>query len=327
MRRRHFLRISAAAPLAVPLIAAAQPAGKIVRVGRLAAVSAADDAGNLDAFRRGMRDLGWVEGRNLAIESRFGDGVARGLPALAAELVRSNVDVIVASSSDGARAAKNATSTIPLVFTMTGDPLEGGLVASLARPGANITGVTTLGLALAEKRLEILTEAVPGVRRIAALSHPEFPDAVAAVKRMEPAARALGVRMHVVEVRDPARLEQAFNTMRSEQDGALTVLAGPLFVTHRKRIVDLAARSRLPAIYSVERYVEAGGLLFYGESLPDLYYRSATLVDKILKGARPGDIPVEQAAKLDLIVNLKAARQIGLTIPGALLTRASRVIQ
>ena len=327
MRRRHFLRISAAAPLAVPLIAAAQPAGKIVRIGRLAAVSAADDAGNLDAFRRGMRDLGWVEGRNLAIESRFGDGVARGLPALAAELVRSNVDVIVASSSDGARAAKNATSTIPVVFTMTGDPLEGGLVASLARPGANLTGVTTLGLALAEKRLEILTEAVPGVRRIAALSHPEFPDAVAAVKRMEPAARALGVRMHVVEVRDPARLEQAFNTMRSEQDGALTVLAGPLFVTHRKRIVDLAARSRLPAIYSVERYVEAGGLLFYGESLPDLYYRSATLVDKILKGARPGDIPVEQAAKLDLIVNLKAARQIGLTIPAALLTRASRVIQ
>ena len=327
MRRRHFLGISAAASLAVPLAAAAQPAAKFVRVGRLAAVSAADDAGNLDAFRRGMRDLGWVEGRNLAIESRFGDGIARGLPALAAELVRSNVDVIVASSSDGARAAKNATSTIPVVFTMTGDPLEGGIVASLARPGANVTGVTTLGLALAEKRLEILKEAVPGVRRIAALSHPEFPDAVAAVKRMEPAARALGVRLHVVEVRDPARLDQAFNTMRSEQDGALTVLAGPLFVTHRKRIVDLAVRSRLPAIYSVERYVEVGGLLFYGESLPDLYYRSATLVDKILKGARPGDIPVEQATKLDLIINLKAASQIGLTIPAALLTRASRVIQ
>jgi putative tryptophan/tyrosine transport system substrate-binding protein len=327
MRRRNFLRISAAAPLAMPLVAAAQPAGKIVRVGRLAAVSAVDDAGNLDAFRRGMRDLGWVEGRNLAIESRFGDGVARGLPTLAAELVRSNVDVIVASSSDGARAAKNATSTIPVVFTMTGDPLEGGIVASLARPGANVTGVTTLGLALAEKRLEILKEAVPGVRRIAALSHPEFPDAVAAVKRMEPAARALGVRLHVVEVRDPARLDQAFNTMRSEQDGALTVLAGPLFVTHRKRIVDLAVRSRLPAIYSVERYVEVGGLLFYGESLPDLYYRSATLVDKILKGARPGDIPVEQATKLDLIINLKAASQIGLTIPAALLRRASRVIQ
>lgn len=327
MRRRHFLLISAAAPLAMPFVAAAQPAGKIVRVGRLAAVSAPDDAGNLEAFRRGMRDLGWVEGRNLAIESRFGDGVARGLPALAAELVRSNVDVIVASSSDGARAAKNATSTIPVVFTMTGDPMEGGIVASLARPGANVTGVTTLGLALAEKRLEILTEAVPGVRRIAALSHPEFPDAVAAVKRMEPAARALGVRLHVVEVRDPARLDQAFNTMRAEQDGALTVLAGPLFVTHRKRIVDLAARSRLPAIYSVERYVEAGGLLFYGESLPDLYYRSATLVDKILKGARPGDIPVEQATKLDLIINLKAARQIGLTVPAVLLTRASRVIQ
>jgi putative ABC transport system substrate-binding protein len=327
MQRRHFLRISAAAPLAMPLVAAAQPAGKIVRVGRLAAVSAADDAGNLDAFRRGMRDLGWVEGRNLAIESRFGDGVARGLPALAAELVRSNVDVIVASSSDGARTAKNATSTIPVVFTMTGDPLEGGIVASLARPGANVTGVTTLGLALAEKRLEILKEAVPGVRRIAALSHPEFPDAAAAVKRMEPAARALGVRLHVVEVRDPARLDHAFNTMRSVQDGALTVLAGPLFVTHRKRIVDLAARSRLPAIYSVERYVEAGGLLFYGESLPDLDYRSATLVDKILKGARPGDLPVEQATKLDLIINLKAASQIGLTIPPALLTRASRVLQ
>lgn len=327
MNRRRFLGITAAVPVGLPRLATAQPAEKVARVGRLAAVSEVDDTGNLVAFRRGMAELGWVEGRNLTIESRFADGLADRLPALVAELVRARVDVIVVSSSAGARAAKNGTTTIPVVFTMTGDPLEAQLVASLSRPGGNLTGVTNLGAALAEKRLEILKETVPGVRRVAVLSHPEFLDAVAAVKRLVPAAKTLGLRLHVVEVRDPARLEQAFGDMRAEQDGALTVLTGPLFVTHRQRIVDLATRSRLPAIYSVERYVDVGGLLFYGESLPDLYYRSAALVDRILKGAKPGETPVEQASKLELIINLKAARQIGLAIPASLLTRATKVIQ
>lgn len=298
-----------------------------MRIGRLSPISASVDAPSVEAFRQGLRELGWVEGRNLSIESRFAEGNLERLPVLAAELVRSNVDVIIGISSQGALAAKNATSTIPIVISMTGDPVESGLVASLARPGGNLTGVTALGLVLSEKRLQLLKEAVPGVKRVAVLSNPAFPDSRLGVKRLEGAAHALGVHLLVLEVHDPAGLEKAFAAMRNERAGALVVLTDPLFLTHRTRIVELAAQIRLPAIYAIQGFMDVGGLMFYGESLPDVHRRAAIYVDKILKGAKPAELPIEQPTKFELVVNVKTAKALGLKIPQSVLMRADRVIE
>jgi ABC-type uncharacterized transport system substrate-binding protein len=327
MNRRAFLSSITVGLLAGPLAAEAQPAGNTVRIGRLSPVSPSVDAPTLQAFRQGLRELGWVEGRNLVIESRFADGNVDRLSALATELVRSNVDLIVGSSTLGALAAKHATSTIPIVVTTTGDPVASGLVASLARPGGNLTGVTALALTLSEKQLELLKEAAPGVKRIAVLRYPASGETGSAVRKMEAAAPALGVQLRVMEVSEPAGIEKAFTTMRTDRVGALAVLSDPMLYTNRKRIVELAAQHRLPTMYAIEGYIDVGGLMFYGESLPAMHRRAAHLVDKILKGAKPGELPVEQPTKFELVINLKTAKALGLTIPQSLLLRADQVIE
>jgi putative ABC transport system substrate-binding protein len=310
-----------------PHVAAAQSGGRVIRIGRLSPLSAATDAPNLDAFRRGLRELGWVDGRTFTIEARFADGKAERLPALAAELVRQRVDVILVGSNQGAVAARGATTTIPIVMVTTGDPVAAGIVASLARPGGNLTGVTALGQALNAKRLELLKEAVPGVRRVIVLVNPGSLYTAPLLRERESIARALGLELHVAEVRDAARLDQAFAAMAGERAGALMVQTDVMFVTHRTRIVELAARSRLPAVYGEREFVDAGGLMFYGASLVDMYHRAAVYADRILKGAQPGDLPVEQPTKLELVINRKAARALGLTLPPALLARADHLIE
>ena len=282
---------------------------------------------NLEAFRKGLRDLGWIEGRDFAIETRFADGKPERLPELAEQLVRKRVDVLLVGSTPGALAAKKATSTIPIVMVTTGDPVGGGLVASLARPGGNLTGVTALGEVLTVKRLELLKEAVPRVTRVAVLTNPASPYTVSFLRERESAARALGVQLQVLQAQDPTKLEQAFAAMAGERAGALMVLTDVMFINHRRRIVELAAKSRLPAVYPEREFVGAGGLMFYGASLVDMYNRAAVYVDKILKGTKPADLPVEQPTKLELVINLKTAKALGLAIPPSVLARADHVME
>ena len=263
----------------------------------------------------------------MAFEDRFADGEIHRLPALAAELVRLKVDVILAGSVSGALAVKNATTTIPVVFLTGGDPVASGLVGSLARPGGNLTGVTALTQELSAKRMELLKEALPAVTRVAFLSDPAYPDDRPALEGVGRAARASEVQLIVLEVRDPSELETAFARLSSERVGALLVGNAVMFNQHRRRIVELAAKSRVPAIYGLREYADAGGLMFYGASLQHMYYRSVAFVHRILKGAKPGDLPIEQASKFDLLINLNTARTLGITIPQAVLIRADRVIE
>jgi putative ABC transport system substrate-binding protein len=314
---------------AAPLAAEAQQAAKIARIGYLTS-SLGDDPHLLEAFRQGLRDLGYVEGRNVVIEYREAEGKADRLPALAAELVALKVDVIVAPITSAARAAKQATETIPIVFAVSADPVTDGFVISLARPGGNVTGLSILAPELVGKRLELLTQAVPGVSRVAVLRLPgalgERTDKYM-LKEAEAAARALGVRLQLVEARGPADIDRAFSDMTGARAGALTVLPSNMFLRERRRLVDLAAKNRLPAVYSGRAVVDAGGLMSYGPNIADNYRRAATYVDKILKGAKPGDLPVEQPAKFELIINLKTAKDLGLIIPQSVLARADEVIQ
>jgi putative ABC transport system substrate-binding protein len=326
MRRRVFLGSLGLVMVGGSLSAEAQRRAEIARIGRLSPISASADAPVLEGLRQGLRDLGWVEGQNFAIENRFAEGNVRRLAELAAELVRLKVDVIVTGSAPAAAAAKNATATIPIVMVMTGDPVASGLVASLSRPGGNLTGLTLLGLELSAKRLALLKEAVPAATRVAVLLDPTFSDSEAAVKRMEGAAQALGVQLRIQEVRDPSEFEKIFATMSSDRIGALMVQTDPILYTYRRRIVELVAKSRLPAMYSLREYMDAGGLMFYGSNLPDMHRRAATYVDKVLKGARPGDLPIEQATNFELVINLRTAKALGLTMPSSLLNRADRVI-
>ena len=315
--------------LGAPFAAAAQGAtsGKTARIGRLSPLSAETAAPSLDAFRKGLRDLGWIEGRDFVIENCYADGKPERLPELAAQLVHQRVDVILVGSNPGALAAKGATSTIPIVMVTTGDPVGGGLVASLARPGGNVTGLTALGQALSAKRLQLLKEAVPGVARIAVLTSPASPYTGPFLRERDNLARALGVRLQVVEAHDPTKFEQAFAEMGRERAGALMVFTDVGFITHRRRLVELAAKSRLPAVYPDREFVSAGGLMFYGASLVDMYYHAAVYVDKILKGTKPADLPVEQPTKLELVINLKTAKTLGLAIPSSVLARADRVLE
>jgi putative ABC transport system substrate-binding protein len=281
----------------------------------------------LEAFRQGLRDLGYVEGQNLVIESRYAEGREERLPDLAAELVRLKVDVIVAGGP-AIRAAQHATSTIPIVMAVTGDPVQSGYVASLARPGGNITGVSVLGAELTGKRLEILKETVPQSTRIAVLANPATPTYGALMHDLTVTARALGLHLHVLELRSPDELDPAFAAMRRAGAEALFVVEDPLLIDHlRGRIADLAATHRLPAIYSWKMSVAAGGLMSYGPSMPDMTRRAATYVDKILKGTTPGELPVERPMKFELVINLKTAKALGLTIPPTLLFQADEVIQ
>jgi putative ABC transport system substrate-binding protein len=316
--------------LAAPVAAEAQQAAKIPRIGVLAQNRAA--SGDLlgTHFVPGLRDLGYVEGRNVVIEYRDAEGKPERLPALAAELVALQVDVIVAPATVSALAARQATRTLPIVFAGAVDPVTDGLVTSLARPGGNVTGLSNLAVGLPGKWLELLKQAVPGVSRVAVLWQPGGSGERTEkdmLKEAEVAARALGMRLQVVEARGPADLDRAFSDMTKARAGALAVVGSPLFVNERRRLADLAAKSRLPAVYPGRVYVDAGGLMSYGTNLAELLRRAATYVDKILKGAKPADLPVEQPTKFELVINLRAAKTLGLTIPPAVLAQADTLVQ
>jgi len=283
----------------------------------------------LGAFRQGLRELGWVEGQNIVIDYRYAEGRFDRLPDLAAELVQLKVDIIVAVATQGVAAAKNATETIPIVMISgSADPVGLGFIASLARPGGNVTGLSfSVGPEISGKQLELLKEIVPKVRRVAILSNPATPIQPRFLREVTLAAQSLAVQLQLLEGRGPNEFDGAFAAMAKERVGALLVVADSLFIFHRTRLADLAARSRLPAAYGVREHVEAGGLMSYGPSLRDLFRRGATYVDKILKGAKPADLPVEQPTQFELVINLKTAKALGLTIPQSLLQRADEVIQ
>ena len=328
--RRAFIGTLAGGLLAAPLAAEAQQAAKGARIGYLASNLAAGPHLH-EAFRQGLRDLGYVGGRNLVIEYRDAGGKLDRLPALAAELVALKIDVIVAAGgTPAALAAKQATRTLPIVFTAAADPVTDGLVPNLARPGGNVTGLSLLFPELVGKCLELLKQAVPGVSRVAVLWQPgglgERTEKDM-LKEAGVAARALGVRLQFVEARGLADFEGALLDMTRARAGALTVLPSPTFLYERRRLVDLAAKNRLPTVFPLRDYVDAGGLMSYGPNLADLYRRAATYVDKILKGAKPGDLPVEQPTEFELVINLKTAKALGLTIPPSLLGRADQVIE
>jgi putative ABC transport system substrate-binding protein len=302
--------------LAMPLAAAAQPAGQMPRLGVLAPGTPPQPW--VEVLRQGLRDLGYVESQNLIIEPRYAEGRDERLP----------VDIIVAGGSTAIRAAQDATRAIPIVMAAAGDPVGTGLITSLARPGGNITGMSLLSAELPGKRLEILKEAVSQSTRIAVLMNPTNPGSARQLRNLTEASRALGLHLHVVELRRPEELDGAFAAMTREQVDALFVMGEPLLMNSlRAQIADFAAKSKVPAIYGWRAYVDAGGLLAYGPRLPDVIRRAAVYVDKILKGAKPGDLPVEQPTTFELIINLKAAKALGLTIPSTLLFQADEVIQ
>ena len=312
-----------------PLAAEAQQAAGVVRIGLLRDSPGAS-ARLREAFLQGLHDLGYIGGRGLLIEGRDAMGKPERLPALAAELVALKVDVIVAAGTPAAQAAKRATSSLPIVFMSVADPIASGLVTNLARPGGNVTGLSTLAPELVAKGLELLREAVPGVSRFAVLWQPgglgERTERNM-LKEAEVAARALEVQLQFVEVRGPADIDRAFSDMTHARAGALTALASAALFNERGRLMGLAAKNRLPAMYGLREYVEAGGLMSYGPDLADLFRRAATYVDKILRGAKPGDLPIEQPTKFELVINLKTARTLGLTIPLSVLGRADQVIE
>ena len=280
----------------------------------------------MEAFRQELSKLGWIEGKNFTIEYRFAEQKTERMPELAAEFVRLKVDLIVVSGIGVALAAKKATTTIPIVMTRAGDPVALGLVASLARPGGNITGVSTLSFDLITKRLEVLKDAVPKLARVGVLWHGGA--APPELKELRPAAVALKLKLEEIETqRDAKGLERAFQTAKQKQLGAIMTTGTPFFFSERKRIFELVGKHRLPAIYSQKEYVEAGGLMSYGADYDDLYRRAAVYVDKILKGAKPADLPVQQATKFEFVINLKAAKQIGLTLSPEFLSRANKVIK
>jgi putative ABC transport system substrate-binding protein len=306
----------------------AQQTPKVPRIGYLAPNLSNEVRATHEAFRLGLRELGYVDGKNIIIEYRWAEGKADRLPLLAAELVRLKVDAIFASGAvQPALAAKNATTTIPIVFVAVDDPVALGLVASLARPGGNITGLSSMGLELSGKRLELLKETVPKASRVAVLWNPANPSSVTRLKETKAAASSLGIKLQSLEIRESSDLELAFSAMKNEGAEAFVTINSPNFVNLSKQIVNLAAKSRLPAMYAESQWVDVGGLMSYGPNYPALWRRAATYVDKILKGAKPADLPVEQPMKFEFIINLKAAKQIGLTIPPNVLARADKVIK
>ena len=329
MRKAGLLSILfVVALLAVAVIAEAQQAKKVPRIGFLAAATPATAADLVEAFKQGLREHGYVEGQNVVLELRFGEGKAEQFPVLAAELVRLKVDVIVALTNPVIEAVRQATQTIPIVMPAASDPVAAGFVASLAQPGGNITGLTAYSPELNGKRLELLKETFPKLSRVALLLTPNFPGSALDLKETESAARSLGLRIQPLEVRDASDIDRAFKAMTKERADALTMFPGhPALFVNRKKIVELAAKNRLPAMYSLSAFVDAGGLMFYGSDLLVAYRRAADYVDKILKGAKPADLPVEQPMKFEFIINLKAAKQIGLTIPPNVLARADKVIK
>ena len=325
MLRREFVR--AVALLAAPLSAKAQQTGKVPRIAFLALNNPESARQLLAAFRQGMREHGWIDGHNIVIELRFAHGETERLPALVAELINARVDIIVATSSVTTKVAKDATPTIPIVMATSLDALGEGFVANLAHPGGNVTRMTFFaGPEVAGKQLELLKMAIPTAARIAVLTNPNNGAVPTFIRETQVAGRAFGLQVQTVEARSPDQLDAAFASMTRERASALLVVSDSLFYGLRRRIVDLAAKSMLPSMYSQKEFVDAGGLMSYGANLPDMYRRSATHVDKILKGAKPGDIPVEQPTTFELVINVKTAKALGLTIPPSLLQRADEVI-
>jgi putative ABC transport system substrate-binding protein len=325
-RRRQFLT-AAAALLASPLGTEAQPPGRVYRIGILLAAPISQYP-PLDAFVQGMRDLDYVDGRNLIIEYRASDPHRLDrLPALAADLVSRKVDIIFALATGPAQAAKDATKTIPIVFALVNDPLHAGLAASLARPGSNLTGLTNTGPDISAKRLQLLNEVRPEIVRVALLWNASNPTVARQVSETEVAARALKVQLHVVAVRGANDFESAFSAITKARVGGLVVIADVLTAEHGERIVALATRNRLPVISEFRSFADAGALLTYGSSAPDASRRAAYFVDKILKGANPADLPVEQPTKFELVINLRTAKALGIRIPQSVLVRADRVIE
>jgi ABC-type uncharacterized transport system substrate-binding protein len=328
VRRREFIELLGAAT-AWPLAASAQQAVKVYRLGLLGGSPPNSPGGRRawEGFFRGMRDLGYVEGQNILVEGRFyGDRTER-LPSLAAELVQLNIDVIVAGTAPAPEAAQHATATIPIVMATHTDPIASGLVASLARPGKNVTGLSTVGPELVGKRLQLLKEMLPGISHVALLSNPTDTAQALLLRDAQVAARSLRVQLQVLEARAPNDLTGAFSTMTKERAGGVIILNSSMFYDHRTRIVELAAQSRLPAIYTVKDYVEVGGFMAYGVNLAESFRRAATYVDKILKGAKPADLPVEQPTKFELVINLKTAKALGIAMPAALLSQADELIE
>ena len=308
--------------------AGAQQPTKIPRIGWLTGPSLASNSARIEAFRQGLRELGYVEGKNIVIEWRSAEGKLDRLPTLAAELVRLKVDIIVSGGLGPTRTAKEATITIPIVMTNDGDPVGTGIVASLARPGGNITGLSTLAPELSGKRLELLKEIVPKLSRVAVFRTSTQPGNAQMLREVELAAKAFGVELQYLDVLDPKDFATAFRAAsKGRAQAVLMMVAGAVAAAHRTEIVDLAVKSRLPVMYNTAEFVEAGGLVSYGVNQTDLDRRAATFVDKILKGRKPADLPVEQPMKFEFIINLKAAKQIGLTIPPNVLVRANKVIQ
>ncbi len=305
----------------------AQQPKKIPRIGFLSGTSPSTISDRIEAFRQRLRELGYVEGKNIVIESRFAEGKLDRLPALAAELVRLKVDIIVTTGPTATRAAKEATNTISIVMAFDPDPVGSGFVASLARPGGNITGLSALAPELSGKRLELLKETVPKLSRVAVLGASTEPGNAQSLKEMELAAGVLKVKLQYLDVLSPKDIETAFRAASKGHADAVLVLASPVAAAHRTQIAELAVKSRLPAIYYRSEFVEDGGLMSYGASFTDMDRRAATYVDKILKGRKPADLPVEQPIKFEFIINLKAAKQIGLTIPHEVLARADKVIR
>ena len=327
MKRREFITLVGGAAVTWPLTAHAQQAGKVYRIGMLEMLSATLNVANINALREGLRQRGYAEGQNLVIEYRSADGRDDRFPGLARELLARKVDVIITRGTPAAEAAKNATSTVPVVMAASGDPVGVGLVTSLNHPGGNITGLSAIVGELAPKRLELIREIVPALGRIAVLANMSND----AVRRdwgeIETAARSLGVQSQLLDLRKSDALGPMFDDATARRVDALVVVIDTITLANQQRIVDLAMKHRLPAIYSAREFVDAGGLTSYGVSYPDLYRRAATYVDKILKGNKPDDLPVEQPTKLELVINLKTARALGLEISPTLIARADEVIE
>jgi putative ABC transport system substrate-binding protein len=327
-RRDSIAALAALAALgaALPLARAQQPA-KVARIGLLSPFSPSQSAPWHQAFRLGLRDLGWVEGKNISIEYRYAEGRNDRLPELAADLVRIKVDVIVASVNADALVAQKATRAIPIVMVSAGDPVATGLVESLARPGGNVTGLSQMTVEMVGKRLELLKEMVPKLSRVAVLWNPQGAAATLNWKEIQLPARQMGVQLHSLEVRSPDDFDKALEDATQVRAGALFIIADPVVVTNLKRIADLAVKSRLPSIFQLSGFADAGGLAAYGPDLADMFRRAATYVDKILNGAKPADLPIEQPTKFELVINLKTAKALRIEIPQSVRLRADRVIE
>ncbi|OLB78938.1 MAG: hypothetical protein AUI16_02485 [Alphaproteobacteria bacterium 13_2_20CM_2_64_7] len=327
MRRRQFITLVGGVAAAWPLAARAQQAGRVRRIGVLETVSVMLNAANYDALRQGLRELGYVEGRNLVIEYRSADGRTGRFPDLAAELVRRDVDLIITRGTPAALAAKNVTATIPIVMAASGDPVGTHLVISLARPGGNLTGLSSVVSDLYGKRVELLKEMVPAAAVIANFFNLSNPASPLELKEIETATRSLGLRSLRFDLRNGDDIRRAFDAADREPGVALVVQPDGVLQQHRETITELAAKHRLPAIYAAREFIDAGGLALYGVSYPDLYRRAATYVDRIFKGAKPADLPIEQPTRFELVINRKTANALGLEVPPTLLARADEVIE